>query len=373
MRGLKWFCVILLFGMSLSSQAQSAYEWQAIAEGFSFVTAIVQPRDDASRLFIMDLEGTISIVDNGELLPEPFLDVSEQITTETFGQGLIGMAFHPDYAENGYFYISYTPVGNHPILARYSVSADNPNQANFESELIIIQVDHASAWHNGGDIAFGQDGMLYWSMGDGTYTRSPSQNFQSHLGAILRLDVDSAEPYAIPDDNPFLDDETVLPELWAKGLRNPWRFSFDSLTGDMYIADVGQEQMEEINFQPADSTGGENYGWNLYEGTWLFNGGSQDGLTFPVVEYQHDNGSCSITGGYVYRGEDLTDLEGKYIFGDYCSGSVWTTYQQENGNWYTAYLMETNYLITTFGVDNAGEIYVGDARNGIVYQLVEAE
>ena len=365
-----WF--IVLFSICLVSLAQETLTWQAVSDGFGVITAIVQAPNDSSRLFVANLSGTVSIIENGELLPEPFLDVSERITTEGFGQGLIGMAFHPDYAENGFFYVSYTPEGNSPILARYTVSPEYPNIAEFDSELIILQVDHSSTWHNGGDIAFGQDGMLYWSMGDGAYERSPAQNFQSHLGAILRLDVDSAEPYAIPVDNPFVNDETVLPELWAKGLRNPWRFSFDQETGDLYIADVGEHQMEEINFQSATSSGGENYGWNLFEGTWLYKGGSRKGMTFPVVEYKIEDGKCSITGGYVYRGENLPELIGKYIFADYCSGTIWTSYQQDSGLWYTAQLMDTSYRITTFGIDKGGEIYLGATNTGTVYQLVNA-
>ena len=370
MRVFKSIMLVLFVTLTYPAVAQDeALTWEVVAEGFGVITAIVQPMEDSSRLFVAELSGVIWVIEDGEALPDPFLNVTERITTEDYGQGLIGMAFHPDYADNGYVYISYTPPENSPILARYTVSSDNPNRALFDSELVILQVDHASTWHNGGDIAFGLDGMLYWSMGDGAYERSPSQNFQSHLGAILRLDVDSAEPYAIPDDNPFVDDETILPELWAKGLRNPWRISFDRETGDLYIADVGEHQMEEINFQAADSAGGENYGWNLFEGTWLYLGGSQAGMTFPVVEYRLGEGHCSVTGGYVYRGEDLPQLEGRYVFGDYCSGTIWTTYQQESGQWYTAQLMDTSYLITTFGVDNAGEIYLGDSRNGAVYRL----
>lgn len=371
MRVFRWMCLFLLIAIIRVSVAQETVAWQTVADGFTFITAIVQAPQDSSRIFIADLSGTITIIENELPLEEPFLDVSAHITTETYGQGLTGMAFHPNFSENGYFYISYTPPGNSPILARYTVSPDNPNQAQYDSELIILQVDHASGWHNGGDIAFDEAGLLYWSMGDGAYRRSPSQNFQSHLGAILRLDVDSAEPYAIPEDNPFVSDTTILPELWAKGLRNPWRFSFDSETWDMYISDVGEEQIEELNFQPANSSGGDNYGWKLYEGTWLFNGGSPEDLTFPIVEYEHDNGNCSITGGYVYHGETLPELEGQYIFGDYCSGTIWATYQREN-EWYTVQLINTNYLITTFGVDIAGEIYLGDARSGTVFQLVGA-
>jgi glucose/arabinose dehydrogenase len=207
-------------------------------------------------------------------------------------------------------------------------------------------------------------------MGDGATRISPAQDLNSHLGALLRLDVDHGVPYGIPDDNPYVGVENALPELWAKGLRNPWRFSFDRQTGDLYIADVGDHQMEEINFQAADGPGGENYGWNLFEGTWAYLDGSEDGLTFPVVEYQHGDASCSITGGYVYRGAALPDLVGKYVFSDYCSGTLWATSKRDDGTWYTIQLFENTFGITTFGEDNAGELYIGDVRTGAVYRLI---
>lgn len=372
---LMWRGLVILILSASAVQTPQPDHWQKIAEGFSFVTAIVQPPDDSSRLFIADLQGKIMIVQDDALLPEPFLDLSEQITNETYGQGVLGLAFHPDYSDNGYFYVTYTPPGNLPILARYSVSPDDPNRADPDSEQIILEIDHASPLHNGGDISFGPDGYLYWSMGDGAYKRSPAQNYKSHLGALLRLDVDGV-PYAVPPDNPFLDNPNALPELWAKGLRNPWRFSFDRETGDLYIADVGEAQMEEINFQPFEGDGqrgGQNYGWNLFEGTWLYYGGSKNGMTFPVVEYPHDNGNCSITGGYVYRGADIPALVGKYVFGDYCSGTLWTTYQRSENNWYTEKLMDSRFLITTFGQDNAGELYIGDASSKAVYRLVNID
>jgi glucose/arabinose dehydrogenase len=363
-----WIVLLILLLLS-PAQAQETDSWALVAGGFSFVTAIAQAPGDADRLFIADLNGTIHVVETGQLLPEPFLDLRETITTENYGQGLLGLTFHPDYVDNGFFYVTYTPEGNSPILARYHVLTGDPNHADPDSALIILQVDHASTLHNGGDIAFGPDGYLYWSIGDGAYKRSPAQNIRSHLGAMLRIDVDSDTPYAIPSDNPYLEVEDALPELWAKGLRNPWRFSFDRETGDLYIADVGEAQMEEINLQIADSAGGENYGWNWFEGTWLYLGGSQQGMTFPVVEYPHDNGSCSVTGGYVYRGEQFPILRGQYVFGDYCSGLIWTTQRRDDGNWFTRQLMDTRYLITTFGQDNAGELYLADARNGAVYRL----
>lgn len=349
--------------------AQSDVDWQIVANGFTFITAIVQPPGESSRLFIADLQGTISIVEDGILVPTPFLDLHNYVNRKVYGQGLLGMTFDPDFSQNGNFYIAYTNADNWPVLSRYRVSLTDPNQADPTSEQIILKVDHASSEHNGGDIAFGPDGYLYWSIGDGAYRRSPSQNLTSHLGAILRLDVEHGLPYTIPPGNPYSGDVDELPELWAKGLRNPWRISFDQQTGDLYIADVGEAQLEEINFQPAGSVGGRNYGWNRYEGDLVFNGGSSDGLTFPVVEYPHDNGSCSITGGYVYRGATLPDLFGKYVFGDYCSGIFWTTYHRSDGTWYTAQLMRTRMRPTTFGQDNSGELYVGDAISGGVYRL----
>jgi glucose/arabinose dehydrogenase len=368
-----WGIVLVLLLCAAPVRGQETDQethWQQIADGFTFITAIVQPPDDSSRLFIVDLQGSIRIVEDGVLLPDSFLDLNSVINTETYGQGVLGMTFHPDYAQNGYFFVTYTSLDNSPTLARHTVSADDPNRANPDSALVVLVVDHASPLHNGGDVAFGRDGHLYWTVGDGGYLRSPAQSLRSHLGGILRLDVDNGTPYSIPPDNPYVNTPDALPELWAKGLRNPWRFSFDRETGDLYIADVGEAQMEEIDFQSADSHGGENYGWNLFEGTWLYNGGSDDGLTYPIVEYSHDNGNCSITGGYVYRGAALPDLVGKYVFSDYCSGMFWTTYRRDGENWYTAELMDTRFRVTTFGQDNAGELYVGDARSGAVYQLI---
>jgi glucose/arabinose dehydrogenase len=349
----------------------SPYQFQKIAEGFSFITAIVQPPGDSDRLMIADLKGKIGILQDGVIQPDFFLDVSGQITNESYGQGLLGLAFHPDYAENGLFFVDYSQTDGSAAIVRYQVSSGNPNVANPASATSVLVILHPTEFHYGGQLAFGPDGDLYWSMGDGATKRSPAQKLDSYLGSIMRLDVTGGDPYRVPADNPFVGDSSALPELWAKGLRNPWRFSFDRKTGDRYIADVGEAALEEIDFQSAGSPGGQNYGWKLYEGSYLFDGGGKDGLTFPVVEYPHDNGNCSITGGYVYRGSALPDLAGKYIFADYCSGWLWTTHRKSDDTWYTAELFKTRLRITTFGEDNAGELYVGDAR-GAVYKLVAA-
>ena len=367
------FCLLFTLAAAASAaQDDSPYQLPQIAEVGSFVTTITQPSGDSTRLFVADLTGKISIIHDGVLRPDLFLDVSEKVTTETFGQGMLGMAFHPDFATNGLFFVDYTQIDGNAALVRFHVSADNPNLADPDSATTVFVIPHPTGFHFGGQLAFGPDGYLYWSMGDGATKRSPAPKLDSYLGSILRLDVTGADPYQVPADNPFVGQENALPELWAKGLRNPWRFSFDRVTGDLYIADVGEAAMEEIDFQAAGDLGGENYGWNAYEGTNIFNNGSKDGLTFPVVVYSHDGGNCSITGGYVYRGTALPDLVGKYIFGDYCSGWLWTTYQKSDGTWFTAQLLKTKLRLTTFGEDNAGEVYIGDGR-GRVYQLVASE
>lgn len=366
------FCALFVVAAAPAiAQDNSPYELQQFAQVGSFVTAITQPPGESNRLFVTELNGKISIIQDGAVLPDLFLDVSANVTTKSFGQGMLGMAFHPDFATNGLFFVDYTPPDGNAALVRFKVSAHDPNRADSESATTVFVIPHPTGFHYGGQLAFGPDGYLYWSMGDGAMKKSPAQKLNSYLGAILRLDVTGADPYQVPADNPFVGQEGALPELWSKGLRNPWRFSFDRATGDLYIADVGEAQMEEIDFQPAGDPGGENYGWNAYEGSYIFNNGSKDGLTFPVAEYPHDNGNCSITGGYVYRGSALPDLVGKYIFGDYCSGWIWTTFRQDDGTWYTAQLLKTRVRMTTFGEDNTGEIYVGDGQ-GRVYKLVSS-
>ncbi len=361
---------VLKTAILVTAAENTAYALQPIADGFSFPTAIVQPPQDSGRLLIADLTGKVSLLKDGQIQAVPFLDLSSTVASGVFGVGLHNIVFHPDYARNGYVYVVYTQPDRDEILVRYHVAPDNPDEADPTSATPIMKIQHLTQFHYGGQLAFGSDGYLYWSMGDGAYKKSPAQNWKTYLGGILRLDVNGGEAYRIPDDNagslPLHPD--AKPELWAKGLRNPWRFSFDRLTGDLYIADVGEQSVEEINYLTANSTAGTNFGWSLFEGNSPYKATDKTGLTFPVVTYGHDNGNCSITGGYVYRGVMLPALVGRYVFADYCSGWLWSTYQKSENNWYTAELLATKQHITTFGEDNSGELYVGAV--GKVFKLV---
>jgi glucose/arabinose dehydrogenase len=287
-------------------------------------------------------------------------------------QGLLGLAFHPRYSENGFFYVNYTDFNGDTHISRFSVSAENPDLADPASEKLLIFVAQLFRNHNGGSVVFGPDGYLYLGLGDGGSGGDPQGNGQSTqtlLGKILRIDVDSGDPYGIPADNPFANGGG-LPEIWAFGLRNPWRFSFDSLTGDAYIADVGQNQWEEIDFLPAGSSSGANFGWDYREGNHRFEGiYLGDDLIDPVAEYDHAQG-CSVTGGYVYRGVNLPAWQGVYVYGDYCSGRVWALLRNADGAWQNASLFNTGTSISSFGVDEAGEIYLVD-HTGDVYLLTQ--
>ena len=256
--------------------------------------------------------GRIRIISGGNLRAEPFLDISSLVLSRGSEQGLFAIAFHPDYRTNGIFFVHYSDQVGDTVIARYRVSSD-PNRADPASGTKILGVDQPASNHNGGQIAFGPDGYLYIGLGDGGGAGDPQgngQNRASLLGKILRLDVDRGEPYAIPSDNPFRTTAGARPEIWALGLRNPWRFSFDRTTGDLFIADVGQGVVEEVDFQPATSKGGENYGWNSMEGSRCYKpatGCNRNGLVLPVAEYDHDLG-CSITGGFRYRGQTVPSL-----------------------------------------------------------------
>lgn len=353
--------------------SDAPYDLKPIVTGLEQPLFIVPAPDDTGRLFVIEQSGQIRVATNtGQLLREPFLDLKDKTGVTANERGLLGLAFHPNFAENGYFYINYTRLsGGNTVVSRYQVSAGDMNRADPDSESIILEIDQPYGNHNGGMIAFGPDGYLYIGMGDGGSAGDPlksGQNPFSLLGALLRIDVDNSDPYTIPPDNPFADGKDGLPEIWAIGLRNPWRFSFDMETHDLYIADVGQNQYEEVNFQPANSNGGENYGWNIYEGTHLYSGIPFDQAVFPVVEYSHNQG-CSVTGGYVYRGEAIPALQGHYIYGDFCSGTVWWLKQDDDGEWGHGVLFDTDMQITSFGQDLDGEVYIVDRRGG-VYQLV---
>jgi glucose/arabinose dehydrogenase len=349
----------------------TGYGWVQVASGFSRPLLLTHAGDGSGRVFVLEQDGRIQIMQDGAPLEQPFLDIVELVGSESNEQGLLGLAFHPDYEQNGRFFINYTDTAGDTVIARYQVSSD-PNVADPNSEVVLMAFDQPYPNHNGGHLAFGPDGYLYIGSGDGGSQGDPERNGQSletYLGKILRLDVNAAEPYAIPVENPF-GRGGGLGEIWAYGLRNPWRFSFDRATGDMYVADVGQGQIEEISWLPGGIAGGANFGWNLYEGTRLYEGnGDPTGLTMPVAEYRHDEtGGCSVTGGYVYRGAMLPAWVGVYVYGDFCSGEIWGLVQHSDGSWENQPLFNTSFFITSFGEDEAGELYLVD-RNGGVYQL----
>ncbi|HFE67527.1 MAG TPA: glucose dehydrogenase [Chloroflexi bacterium] len=324
------------------------------------------------RLFVVGKRGKIYIMADGQVLSEPFLDIGDKVNAQINEQGLLGLAFHPRYKENGRFFIYYTTPGNSDtVLTEYRVS-DNTNIADPDSEQILLQVDQPDSVHNGGQLAFGPDGYLYLGLGDGglLYDRTGNaQNRGNILGSILRLDVDGGPPYAIPPDNPFANDPEARPEIWAYGLRNPWRFSFDRLTGDLFIGDVGEFGWEEVNWQPAGSAGGENYGWNVWEGTSCFEaeGCPQEGFIFPIFAFDHTEG-CAIIGGYVYRGQQFPELRDNYFFGDYCTGKIWRLFPDAANGWEAAQVFQGDFLITSFGEDVNGELYVL-TQHGDVWQI----
>jgi glucose/arabinose dehydrogenase len=342
--------------------------WQPVVDGLSQPVALAHTDDD--RLFVVEKAGAIRIIQGGALAADPFLDIRARVGSRDSEQGLLGLAFHPRYRQNGFFFVDYTDVHGNTVIARYhadpgSMTAD-PN-----SEHVILRVQQPYPNHNGGQLAFGPDGKFYIGLGDGGSQGDPNGNGQSLntlLAKLLRIDVDAADPYGIPADNPFAHGGG-RPEIWAYGLRNPWRFTFDRLTGDLYIADVGQDAWEEIDFQPAGAPGGANYGWNLREGLHAYTSDSTAGLIDPVAEYGHDQG-CAVIGGAVIRAPSLPAWQGTYVFGDYCSGRVWGL-TNAGGNWQTRRLFDTPYHITSFGEDQAGEIYLADYGGKLLHlQLV---
>jgi glucose/arabinose dehydrogenase len=367
-----------------------------VAGGLADPVNIAAPNDGSGRLFVVERVGRIRIIDrDGTLLPEPFLDLTELVQNDYLEQGLLGLAFHPDYASNGRFFVHFTDyhTNGDNFIMEFPVSDDNPNIANREGGRLLLAVDQPYVNHNGGTIHFGPDGYLYIGIGDGGLGGDPYDTAQDRtklLGKLLRIDVDAdgGRAYGIPADNPFSQARIVQsnsitdvigeteglsleagyyhpaarPEIWAYGLRNPWQFNFDPATGDLYIADVGQVTWEEINFQPAGSPGGQNYGWDFQESGHCYPAEvsecprSQVG-TLPVAEYKHGKDGCSITGIGVYRGEEFPSLDGIYFNSDWCTGRVWGLGRGDDGTWIYQQLLDTGLLVTGSGTDEAGNLY----------------
>jgi glucose/arabinose dehydrogenase len=336
----------------------NAYAWQPL-DIPSLQRPVDLQVDGSGRLFVIEKVGRIRIIENGQLLEAPFLDISERVGSNGNEQGLLGFAFHPQYQENGRFFVNYTDTRGDTVISRFQATSD-PNVADPNSEVLLFGFDQPFPNHNGGVMVFGPDGYLYIGSGDGGAAGDPmgnAQNTDTMLGKILRVDVDSAEPYAVPSDNPFGN------EVWAYGLRNPWRMSFDKATGDLYIGDVGQGEWEEIDFLPTGSPGGANFGWDHREGAHDYEGGGPEGMIDPVAEYSHPEGGCSVTGGHVYRGS-MSEWNGIYLYGDYCTGMIWGLIQIDGG-WQTQLLFDVDVTITSFGQDDEGEIYLISDNGGI--------
>lgn len=355
-----------------TTQAAPVY-FTPLASGFNLPTDIAAttiPGDQ--RIFIAQQSGLIRIIDtNGNVLPQPFLDISDR-TMDQGERGLLGLTFHPNYAQNGYFYVNYNDLGGETHIARFQVTAD-ANIADRDTEKLILFIDQPFDNHNGGDLAFGLDGMLYIGMGDGGSGGDPgnrAQNANILLGKMLRIDVDGGDPYAIPPDNPYVGNPNARGEVWHIGLRNPWRFSFDRMSGDLFIGDVGQNKWEEIDHLPSGSKN-KNFGWRCFEGNHIYNDDNcapQSAYIAPIHEYDHSVGS-SITGGFIYRGQDWPVLNGLYFFADFANGKLWTmsaatgwqpTLRREGGN------------ISTFGEDGDGELLFAD-YSGTIYRISAPE
>jgi glucose/arabinose dehydrogenase len=346
---------------------------------FQEMTNLVQPDGTSDLIFVTEQRGIINAFSaNNPQQAGTFLDIKDRVNRGGNEEGLLGLAFDPDYQGNGYFYVYYSADNpRRSVLSRFSLDQQDTDVADPESEIIIMEVEQPYSNHNGGQIAFGPDGYLYIGLGDGGSAGDPEangQNLGTLLGSILRIDVSELSgpgDYEIPADNPFVDTTGARAEIWAFGLRNPWRFSFDLETGLLWAGDVGQGSWEEIDIIAK----GANYGWNIMEGLHCYSpasGCDQSGLTLPIAEYDHSQGRCSVTGGYVYRGDQIPSLQGYYIYGDYCSGDIWALAYDGNVVTENMLLTESGLSITSFGEDLAGNLYILD-REGGIYTLVQTE
>jgi glucose/arabinose dehydrogenase len=362
---------LMLFSQFSFSQTPTVSLSQ-ITTGYSRVTVITHCGDE--RLFIVEQAGRIKWIKpfSGSLTPTLFMNIDPRVGSSGNEQGLLGLAFPADFTQTGKFYVNYTNNTGSTVISRFYVSAANPDTANPASEEILLTIAQPYSNHNGGCIQFGPDGYLYIGMGDGGSAGDPqgnAQNDQSLLGKMLRIDVSGTGAYTIPADNPFASaGDNIRDEIWAKGLRNPWKFSFDRVTGDMWIADVGQNAAEEVNYQAANSTGGENYGWKCYEGNASYSGCAiSQNLVYPIYTYPHSGAisGCSITGGYVFRSNVYRDLVGRYFFADYCSARIWSSIPDGNGAFTTSTHGVFGSSYTTFGEDRYGNVYIGEATGKI--------
>lgn len=378
----KWLLVAALLTAaagwgSCAAQVPADVELQPVFRGLTQPLQIAVAPGDFRAVYVVEKIGRVWAFIDGRRSDLPLLDISESVS-RGFEQGLLGIAFHPDYQQNGRLFINYTDTRGDTRIEAYTVEPAS-RRADPASRRTILHIPQPAGNHNGGMLAFGPDGYLYIGSGDGGRFFDPSgngQNLGTLLGKILRIDVDAGEPYAVPPDNPFVGDGGALPEIWAYGLRNPWRFSFDRATGDLYIADVGERSWEEVNVQPAGSAGGENYGWSLAEGFACLESTSvceAAPITPPIATYSHGSGRCSIAGGYVYRGSAIPGLVGRYVFGDYCTGTIWSVPAGTDGEGKTPEpLLESGGRISGFGEDHGGEIYVAVIDRGVVYKIVPA-
>ncbi len=377
MKKLAGLVLLVLIFAAASLQAQdsartsppdpSGVKLTPVVTGLNRPLFLTNAGDGSGRLFAVEQGGKIWVIKDGQKLDTPFLDVSSLLSRDVFNggyseRGLLGLAFAPDYASSGVFYINHTDGNGNTVVARYHVSADNPDVANPDSAQTILTQQQPYANHNGGNMAFGPDGDLYIGFGDGGSAGDPqghAQDLSTWLGKILRIDV-NADTYTVPPDNPFVNTQGAKPEIWAYGLRNPWRFSFDRETGDLYIGDVGQNLWEEVDFQPAGDPGGENYGWNVFEATHPYSGAAAPAnMVLPVAEYSHNEG-IAVTAGYVYRGSALPGLTGAFFYGDYGTGTIWSLYRDANGDWQHNVFMKGAGTISSFGQDESGELYLID-------------
>ena len=341
------------------------YAWIEIVSGLNKPIGLVSAGDGSGRLFIIQQPGQIVIHDGTSPQVQPYLDLRGKVGTKGSEQGLLGIAFHPQYAENGIFFVSYTDKDWANVISRFQVSS-NPDLADAGSEAIILTIPQPYTNHNGGQILFGPDGYLWVAIGDGGSAGDPQgngQNTDNLLGSLLRIDINQ-EPYAIPEGNPFGN------EIWAYGLRNPWRFTFDPVYQDLYIADVGQAKWEEVNFLPAGSPAGANFGWDYREGKHTFEGTPSSSLVMidPVAEYDHGDG-CSVSGGAVYRGA-LLEWQGVYLYGDFCSGTVWGLLNTPEGEWLNEALFKFDSRIAAIDQDENGEVYLVDIY-GSIFKLTQ--